>query len=104
MAPETIKLPGSKIPGSTEEKITVHKNGENVPHLENTEMALVDRNIVNDKYQRDSWVLSTFVPIKSFGLLLNISPMNHIYTETFRSELKYGLLIKPPKPWRWKTE
>ena len=99
MAPETIKLPGN-----TEEQITMHKNGENVPHYENIEMALADRNIVNDKYQRESWVLYTFVPNKSFGLLLNISQTNLIYTETFRSELKYGLLIKPPKPWRWKTE
>ena len=43
------------------------KNGENVPHLEITEIILVHRNIVNNDYQQDSSVLYTFVPNKSFG-------------------------------------
>ena len=41
------------------------------------------------KYQRDSWILSAFVPNKSFGQLLNISLTNHIYRETFQSEFSY---------------
>lgn len=32
---------------------------------------------------------SAFVPNKSFGQLLGISPANHIYTETFCSEFSY---------------
>ena len=32
-------------------KITNDKNGENVPHLEITELVLVHCNIVNDDYQ-----------------------------------------------------
>ena len=71
--------------GSTENKITKDKNGENVPHLETTEVVLVYCNMVND-YQQDSGVLYTFVPNKSFGSLLDISPSNHIFFKTFNSE------------------
>ena len=42
--------------------------------------------MVNNDYQHDSWVLSTFVPNKSFGSLLDISPSNHIFLKTFNSE------------------
>ena len=44
--------------GSTENKMTNNKNGENVPHLEITEVVLVQCNIVNNNYQEDSRVLS----------------------------------------------
>ena len=56
-----------------------------MPQLENIEVVLFHCNIASNKYQPDSWVLSTFVPNKSLGELLNSSPMNHIYTETFCS-------------------
>ena len=36
-----------------------------------------------------SRVLHTFVPNKSFGQLLDISPKNLIYWKTFNSELSY---------------
>ena len=75
-----------KLLGSTEDKITKEKNGENVPHLENTEVVLVHCNIVDNDYQQDSRVLYTFVPNKSFGSLLEISPTNHIFLKTFNSE------------------
>ena len=55
-----------KLLGSAENKITKDKNGENVPHLEITEVVLVHCNIVNNNYQQDSWVLYTFVPNKPF--------------------------------------
>ena len=74
LTPETMKLLGS-----TENKITKDKNGENVPHLEITEVVLVHCNIVNNDYQQDSRVLYTFVPNKSFGSLLEISATNHIF-------------------------
>ena len=38
--------------GSTENKITKDKNGENVPHLEITEVVLVHCDIVNNDYQK----------------------------------------------------
>ena len=74
LKPETMKLLGS-----TGNKITEDKNGENVPHLEITEVVLVHCNIVNNNYQQDSRVLYTFVPNKLFGSLLEISLKNHIF-------------------------
>ena len=71
---------------STESKITKDKNRENAPHLEITEVVLVHCNIVNNDYERDSRVLHTFVPYKSFGSLLDISPSNRIFLKTFHSE------------------
>ena len=56
-----------KLLGSTENKITKHNNGENVPQLDITEVVLVHCNIVNNDYQYDSRVLYTFVPNKPFG-------------------------------------
>ena len=75
-----------KLLGSTENKITKEKNGENVPHLEITEAALVHCDIVNNDYQQDTIVLYMFVPNKPFGRLLEISPANHIFLKTFNSE------------------
>ena len=71
---------------STKNKITKDKNGENVPRLEVNEVVLVLCNMVNNDYQHDSRVLYTFVPNKSFGSLLHISPSNHIFLRTFNSE------------------
>ena len=56
--------------GSTENKITKVKNGENVPNLEITEVVLVNCNMVNSDYQQDLRVLYTFVPNKPYGILL----------------------------------
>ena len=83
---ELLTLETMKLRGSTEEKMTNNNNGENVPHLENIEVILVHYNIINNKYQRDLWILSTFVPNKSFAGLSNILPTNHICTEIIRSK------------------
>ena len=85
---ELLTLETMKLLGSTENKITKDKNGENVPHLEITEVVLVHCNIVNNDYQQDSRVLYTFVPNKPFGSLLEISPTNHIFLKTFNSEFR----------------
>ena len=68
-----------KLLGSTKIKITKNKNGENVPHLEVTEVVLISCNIVNNNYQHDSRILYTFVHNKSFGQLLDISPKTYIF-------------------------
>ena len=69
-----------KLPGKTKKKIiTKDKHGENVPHLEITEVVLVYCNIVNNYYQQDSRVLYTFAPNKQFGSLFEIFPTNHIF-------------------------
>ena len=75
-----------KLLGSTKNKIIKDNNGENVPHLEITEIVLVHCNIVNNDYQQDSRVLYTFVPNKPFGSLLEISSTNQIFLNTFKSE------------------
>ena len=81
LTPETMKLLGS-----TKNTITKDKNGENVPHLEITEVVLIHCNIANNDYQQDSRVLYTFVPNKRFRSLLEMSPTNHIFLKTFNSE------------------
>ena len=52
-----------KLLGSTKNKITKDINDENAPHLEITEVILVDCNIVNNDYQQDSRVLYTLFQI-----------------------------------------
>ena len=74
-----------KLFESTKSKVTKNKNGENVFRLEITEVVLEQCNIVNNNYQRDSLALYTFVPNKSFGQLLDISPKNVIFLKTFDS-------------------
>ena len=81
LTPETMKLLGS-----TKSKITKNKNGENVPRLEITEVVLIHCNIFNNDYQQDIRVLYTFVPNKSFGQLLDISPKKFIFLKPFNSE------------------
>ena len=55
-------------------------------HLEVIEVVLVHGDIANNDYQKDSRVLNTFVPNKSFDSLLETSPTNHIFLKTFNSE------------------
>ena len=83
---ELLTLESMRLLGSTENKINKDKNGENLSHLEITEVALVRCDIVNNDYQQDSRVLYTFVPNKPFGRLLEISSTNHIFLKTFNSE------------------
>ena len=77
-----------KLLGSTESKITMEKNGENVPHLEVIVLVLIRCNIVNNSYQRNSRILYTLVPNKPFGSLLEISPANRMFLKTFNSEFQ----------------
>ena len=72
-----------KLLGSTENKITKDKNGENVLNHEITELVLVHCTIVNNDYQQGSRVLHMFVPNKPFDSLLEISPTNDIFSKTY---------------------
>ena len=83
LTPETMKLLGS-----VESKITKDKNGENAPRLEVVELILVHCNLVNNDYQQYSRILNAFVPNKTFGSLLEISPTNHVFLKTFNSEFQ----------------
>ena len=64
LTPEMIKLLRC-----TKSKITKDGSGDNVPHLEITEVVLVLCNITNNDYQQDSRVLHTFVLNKLFSQL-----------------------------------
>ena len=85
---ELLTAGTTKLLGNTKNKTTKDKNGENVPHLEITEVVLVHCNIANNDYQQDSRALYTFIPNKLFGSLLEISPTNHIFFKAFNSELQ----------------
>ena len=89
---ELLTSEAIKLLGSTENKITKDKNGENVPHLEITQVVLVHYDIANNDSSR---VLYTFVPNKPFGSLLEISPTNHIFSKTFNSEYD-GIEVRFP--------
>ena len=58
-------------------------------HLEITEVVIVHCNIVNKGCQQDSRILYIFVPNKSFGQILDISPKNVIFLKTFDSKFSY---------------
>ena len=74
LTPETMKFLGS-----TKNKITKDKNGDDVQDFESAGVVLVHCNIVNHDYQQDSRVLYTFVPNKPSGNLLEVSSKNHIF-------------------------
>ena len=60
LTPERVKLLRS-----TKSKITKDESGENVPHIEITEVVLKHYNSVTNDYQQNS-VLYEFIPNKSF--------------------------------------
>ena len=69
--------------------ITKDKNGENMSHLEITEVVLVHSEIVNNDYLSYSMVLYTFAPNTSFGQYLDLSPKNFKFLKIFNSEFSY---------------
>ena len=75
---ELLTLEAMKLLGSTEDKITKDKNGEDALHLETTEVVLVHCSFFNNDYQQDSRVLYTFVPNKPFGSLLSFSCKSYL--------------------------
>ena len=50
---ELLMLEKMKLVKSTKSKINKGKNGENVPHLEISELVLIHCNIVNNDYQQN---------------------------------------------------
>ena len=80
LTPETMKLLGSN-----KSKVSKNRNDENVLNLEITKVVLVHCYFVNNNYQQNSGVLRTFVPNKSFGQLLQISPKCFVFL-TFDSD------------------
>ena len=76
-----------KLLGSAPSIIDADKNSENVPRLENVEVVLVHRNLVNNSYQQHSRVLFTFVPTKRYGqLIISISPHSLVFLKTMNTD------------------
>ena len=82
---ELLSKETMKLLGSTKDIIDIDKNSENVPRLENVEVALVHCNLVNNSYQKHSRVLSTFVPTKQYGQLISISPHSLVFLKTMNT-------------------
>ena len=82
--PETMKLLESKI-----KDVDSDKNSENVPKLEFIEVVLVHCNLVKNGYQHISKVLFSFVRIKQFGQLINISPHSLTMMNTINTEFSF---------------
>ena len=87
---ELLTLETLKFLGSTKIEIKKKKrNDKNVPHLEITGVMLIHCNLVNDRYQQNSRVFYAFVPNKSSGQQLEISPNNFAFLKTFNLEFSY---------------
>ena len=84
LMPETMKLLGS-----TKSKINKDKNGENLSHLEITEVVSVHYNNADNHYEQDSRLLYIFVTNKPFAELFDILPSNFISLKTFHLEFSY---------------
>ena len=78
-----------KLLRNTKGKIRKSENVENVRYLEITKVILIHCNVINNSYHQNSRVLYTFVPNKSFGQKLDISPDNFLFLKTFDSEFLY---------------
>ena len=83
---ELLSKETMKLLGSTNDIIDADKNSENVPRLENVEVVLVHCNLLNNSYQQHSRVLFTFVPIKQYGQLINISPHSLVFLKTMNTD------------------
>ena len=77
-----------KFLGSTKIKMNKDKYNEDVPNLEIADVVLDHCNILNNNCQQNTRVLYTFVPTKSFGQLLDISPTDFTFLKTFKSEIE----------------
>ena len=60
-----------------------------MPYLEITEVVLIQCNVVQNDYRQNSRVLYTFVPNRSLGKLLDISPKKFLFLKSFNSDFPY---------------
>ena len=86
---ELLTIEPMKLLDNTKNEKTKDKKGENIPHLEITEVILVHCNMINTSYQQDSRVLYTVFPNKPFDNLLEIAQTSFIPLKTFISEFLY---------------
>ena len=74
-----------KLLGSTENKITKDQNGENVPHLEITQVVFIVILLILIMSKIHEYYILLF-QINRVGNLSKIYPANHIFLKTANSE------------------
>ena len=72
-----------KLSGNTKSRITKGEKGENMPHLEITEVVLIHCNNNQNNSQQDLRVPNRFALNKSFGQLLDISTKSFYILKNF---------------------
>ena len=78
-----------RLLGSSKSIINKDKDGELVPKIEHVEYILVHCNLVKNNYQKNSKLLYSFVPNKTFGELIDISPHIFITLNTIGGDFSY---------------
>ena len=78
-----------KLLESGKKEVGKDKDGENVPKLQSVEVVLIQCNLVKNDYQHTSKVLSTFVPSKQIGQLINISSHSLTMMNTVNTEISF---------------
>ena len=78
-----------KLLGSTKKDVDSDKNSENEPKLESVEVVLIHCNLVKNDYEHESKFLSSFVPNKQFGQLINLSPHSLTMKNTINTEFSF---------------
>ena len=86
---ELLSKKTMKLLGSMSNSIDKDKNSELVPKLESADLVLVHCNLVNNCYQQASKVLFTFVPNKTYGQLITVSPHSLIMLKTVNTEFSF---------------
>ena len=66
------------------EVVLIHSNVVNNDY-QHDDVVLIHSNVVNNDYQHDERVLYIFIPNKSFGQSLDVSPKNVMFLKTFIS-------------------
>ena len=82
---ESLTEETMQLLGSSKKVIDKNKDGEIEPRLE-TEVVLVHCNFVNKNYQQACKVLFAFVPNKTFGQLITITPRSPTMLKTTNAE------------------
>ena len=73
-----------KLLGMFKSRIIKDKNGENVPRLEITEVALIQCNIVNNNYQQNSIHLYFQVSTQNFWYISSVACWLEFYAIRYR--------------------
>ena len=86
---ELLTTEKMKLLGRTKKYVDSDKNSENEPKLESVEVVLIHRNLIKNDYGHTSKFLSSFVPNKQFGQLINLSSHSLTMMNTINTEFSF---------------